>query len=495
MAGLRSLAGRDLRERLALDVADRPVPGVPSGLVGEDDLASLPDVVQRYFRFMGVVGRPRTASLRLHGRGRFRMRPGQRFMPCESWQHNTAAPISRIYWMRLDLAGFVPMVGRDAYRDGHGRMLGKLLDRLTVAEGQGEEFDIGELTTWLNDAVMFAPAMLLVAGARFTTVDQTGFDVSVTDSGRTVTARVFLDERGAPVDFRSRDRFADLPSGLVRAEWSTPIGGWTPANGRAFPSHGSAVWHLDEGDLIYAEIEFGPGDVVLDPAPDRPRPAGGRSLVEGVAGALQIAATLVAAPLLRETYNRWGATDAERCAAMPGDELVPSPKLESTRAIGIDAPPAHVWPWLIQIGQGRAGLYSFDALENLVGCDIHSSNTILPAHQHLAVGDLIRLGKPGYPCFRVAALDPGASVVLVAADPVTTEAVPAPVTTATGATWQWTLEAADGGTRTRLVSRQRITYPTSQTVAWHLIEPIGFVMERRMLLGLKRRAEGYPGIR
>ena len=72
---------------------------------------------------------------------------------------------------------------------------------------------------------------------------------------------------------------------------------------------------------------------------------------------------------------------------MPGDELVAHPVLGYTRAITINAPADRVWPWLVQMGQGRGGLYSFDGLENLVGCDIHSTDRILPAAQQLAVGD------------------------------------------------------------------------------------------------------------
>jgi hypothetical protein len=78
---------------------------------------------------------------------------------------------------------------------------------------------------------------------------------------------------------------------------------------------------------------------------------------------------------------------------MPGDELVPQPVLLSTRAVTIDAPPSAVWPWLAQIGQGRGGLYSYDALENLMGLDIHSADTLVPESQQLAPGDLVRLGS------------------------------------------------------------------------------------------------------
>ena len=126
------------------------------------------------------------------------MRPGQKFMPCESWQYNSGAEIARLFHMRIDFAGFLPMVGRDSYVRGQGRMHGKLLGLVTVADGHGPETDTSELTTYLNDAVMMAPLMLLRPEVQWSAVDDDSFDIALTDAGVTVTARVFLDEHGAP---------------------------------------------------------------------------------------------------------------------------------------------------------------------------------------------------------------------------------------------------------------------------------------------------------
>ena len=93
-----------------------------------------------------------------------------------------------------------------------------------------------------------------------------------------------------------------------------------------------------------------------------------REVLEGAAGAVPVAVVLLTAPIARRWYNRWGATPPEVAGVMPGDELVPFPKLTSTRAVTIDAPPEQVWAWLVQIGQGRGSFYSFDALENLLKC-------------------------------------------------------------------------------------------------------------------------------
>ncbi|PVZ08433.1 Acg family FMN-binding oxidoreductase [Actinomycetospora cinnamomea] len=226
--------------------------------------------------------------------------------------------------------------------------------------------------------------------------------------------------------------------------------------------------------------------------PARTRVATVRELLVG--GAL-IGATLVGAPLLRSRYNRWGATDDEVARPLPGDELVERPKLGYTRAVTIDAPPEEVWSWLVQFGQDRGGFYSYDALENLVGCDIHSTDRVLQTHQHLVPGEVIRSGgRDRFPCWVVMEVDPPHSLVLqgagTPADVVVPEIVHGePPGGYVASTWQWHLEPVDGGGRTRLLVRQRCTYGHGQAVLWHLVEPLNFVMERRMLLGLRERAE------
>ena len=108
---------------------------------------------------------------------------------------------------------------------------------------------------------------------------------------------------------------------------------------------------------------------------------------------------------------RWGATDAEVKKRLPGDELMPHPKWGFTHAVTIKAPVAEVWPWIVQMGQGRGGFYSYEFLENLVGCDIHNADRIIPEFQNLKVGDAIKLAArvPGLP---VAVVEPNHALVL-----------------------------------------------------------------------------------
>ena len=200
-------------------------------------------------------------------------------------------------------------------------------------------------------------------------------------------------------------------------------------------------------------------------------------LEEGL-GAAAIAASIVSSPLTRPWYSKWGATDAEIKMTLPGDEFVPNPVLESTRAITIQAPASAVWPWLVQMGQGRGGLYTYQRLENLVGCDMHNADQIIPEYQEIKVGDKVRLVPEGSDLyFTVSAIEPGRAIVLGGDDPPTT--------------WVFNLEPIDSNT-TRLIVRWRQGYePTPGNVLmWRLFtDPITFVMERKMLQGIKVRVE------
>ena len=237
--------------------------GLPSGSVAtasitEQDLESLPPVVRRYLAFMRVMGRPRDWSFRAGWVGRFRRGPNEPWLPCTAWQYDGAVEIARVFYMRLTLAALVPTVVRDTYLRGQGHMLAKAFDLLKVADGRGPEIDVGELVTYLNDAVFYAPSMLLGPHVRWSAVDDESFDVTLADGEQRVTARVFVDERGMPRDFSTTDRFVSDPytkgQPLVRARWSTPFDSWKIIDGRPLPTHGRAVWHLPRGTFEYADF-------------------------------------------------------------------------------------------------------------------------------------------------------------------------------------------------------------------------------------------------
>ena len=159
-----------------------------------------------------------------------------------------------------------------------------------------------------------------------------------------------------------------------------------------------------------------------------------------------------------------------------------------TRAITIDAPPGAVWPWIVQQGQGRGGLYSYDALENLIGCDIHSTDRILPDMQNIQPGDAVRLGPEGYPCFYVHEVVPERTLVLFS-DPGTEPDDTAPEPPALSS-WIFHLEEQASGS-TRLLVRGATQWEPSfaANLMWQLSDVLGFVMGRRQMRGIKARAE------
>lgn len=179
---------------------------------------------------------------------------------------------------------------------------------------------------------------------------------------------------------------------------------------------------------------------------------------------------------VRPWHLRWGATDEEVERHYPGDDLVPDPRLDSTRAITIDAPAEDVWPWLAQIGQHRGGFYSYAWLENLVGCKMANAARIVPEWQRIERGDKMWL-HPKAPPLDVLDVIPGRSIVL-------------------GTIWAFHLDPVDAG-RTRLIIRGRGAYtypdlklPPLNFLYWRgVFEPAHFIMERKMLLGIKERAE------
>lgn len=181
----------------------------------------------------------------------------------------------------------------------------------------------------------------------------------------------------------------------------------------------------------------------------------------------------------RAWSNRWGVTAEDVVRSLPGDDIVAAPAVQTTQGVTINAPPSTIWPWLIQMGPGRAGAYTYDWIENLFGLNMHSADRIVPEWQHMEVGDSFSVNKSGPP-LRVESLDPEHALVLALPD----------------RTWSWSfvLEPLDQQ-RTQLITRNRA--PGNQfrsRLQWELLLPGAFLMMRKMLLGIKERAERQPSV-
>src|SRR6266487_655814 len=194
-----------------------------------------------------------------------------------------------------------------------------------------------------------------------------------------------------------------------------------------------------------------------------------RSVVNAIALGGAVAAYIL---LARPRQLRWGATNQECDASLVGDELISNADLTATRAITIRVSADQVWPWIAQLGQGRGGFYSYDFLENLVGCDIHSADRIVPEWQEIKVGDEVKLApEVGVD---VAAVEPGRSLVLRGGVPMGKTPPPYDFT------WAYALRERSHET-TRLLVRERYAY--TRRWAPFLVEPVeavSFVMHQKM---------------
>jgi hypothetical protein len=207
-------------------------------------------------------------------------------------------------------------------------------------------------------------------------------------------------------------------------------------------------------------------------------------IVDGILGAARMGVAL-ATPFLRARRSRWGLSRALAERRYPGDERIAAPRWSWTHGVEISAPPSAVWPWIAQLGRDKGGFYSYQWLENLAGCDVQNADRIVAAWQHPREGDRIEL-HPSAPGMPIVDIEPERWLLAQACDgPREGRWV--------RVTWLFWLEPLDGGRRCRLVSRYRMAssddLATRAKFGATLAEPIGSTMDRRMLLGVKYRAE------
>jgi hypothetical protein len=181
--------------------------------------------------------------------------------------------------------------------------------------------------------------------------------------------------------------------------------------------------------------------------------------------------------LMSGPWRKWGATEAEATRPMPGDDEVKQPMQVTTRAVTVRSGAADIWPWLVQMGYRRGGMYSYDWIDRRLGIlDQPSANRIIPEFQHLQVGDVIPMGKP--PSWPVRVIEPNRILLIVINEPNAQ------------VTWCFMLdEITDRQTRLILRVRNRLAMSPLLLLSLPIMLPGEFLMVRKMLLGLKQRAE------
>ncbi|MFC1978989.1 hypothetical protein ACFLVP_03275 [Chloroflexota bacterium] len=217
-----------------------------------------------------------------------------------------------------------------------------------------------------------------------------------------------------------------------------------------------------------------------------------KNIWEGICGASLIF-VLIILPCLRSKLRKWGSTEEELNRELPGDDLIKNMKGWYNHAVTIKATPADVWPWIIQLGQNKGGFYSYELLENIVGSKIHNADIIVPEFQDTAVGNAVMMTPKAAP-YIVSAIEPVRALVLrlrvnLENNEIVGEEEPLPEKYQDGS-WLFLIEETPEG-NTRMITRSRNIWNQSKTNTFFygLFGIISIAMDRKMLKGIRKRAE------
>jgi len=228
-----------------------------SPIVGDADLAPLPEPVKRYLRLTGVVGQPRVQNYRLRFRGRIRSAPDAAWMPFEADQQSFADQPTRLFHMRARMFG-MPVDVFHRLIDGHATMRVKLLGAIPMVEAQGVEMDRAETVTLFNDMCLLAPGTLVGPGIAWQPIDDRTARARFTNAGQTISAELHFDADGRLTNFVSDDRTRSSSDGktFTPQRFSTPIRDYRRFGPLTLAAYGEARWLLPGGEFVYGEFHL-----------------------------------------------------------------------------------------------------------------------------------------------------------------------------------------------------------------------------------------------
>ena len=219
-----------------------------------DMLKELPRPVQRYLTYTGIVDHPWIDTVRLKQAGTFRQGVDRPWMPVTAEELYTTNPPGLIWNARFKIAGIPLLRARDRYESGRGHMFGKLAGVFTVFDVRGEKLDQATMLRYLNE-IMWFPTAFLGENISWEEVDEDSAQVTFTDHGKSVSARMYFDDLGRLTNFTAM-RYREIGGGFSLDPWSTPILDYGERAGFKLPTRGQAVWNLESGDLLYADLEI-----------------------------------------------------------------------------------------------------------------------------------------------------------------------------------------------------------------------------------------------
>lgn len=234
----------------------------PAGVVTDAMLLDLPEPVQRYLRYSGVVGKPLVSTVHLKQTGQMRLSPGQPWMPLTAEQYFSVRPPAFVWDGTLRRGPFPFARGRDMHFDGAGHMLIKAGGVVTVADARGPEMDQGALMRYLSELIWF-PTAFLGEHIAFEPLDETSVRVTLTDQGRRVSGTMHFDGEGRFTRFVAQ-RYRSVDGGYELTTWAADALEYGERGGLMLPVRTQATWALPDGDFTYIDLTV--TEVAYEPA-------------------------------------------------------------------------------------------------------------------------------------------------------------------------------------------------------------------------------------
>ncbi len=232
-----------------------PSPWNDQQVISAEMLEVLPQPVQRYLMFSGVVGKPWIQTARVHQVGKFRMGKDQTWLDMDAVEVYTTNPPGFLWKARFKYRGIPLFTGRDIYKSGHGLMNGKLAGLFTIFNLHGPELDQGSMLRYLSELI-WLPTAYLIPQITWQPVDENSSQVTFTDGGSSVAGRMTFDDLGRPLNFITQ-RYRSVKDGFSLDTWTAPSTAWELRKGITIPVAGQVTWKLDEGDLTYWDGRIG----------------------------------------------------------------------------------------------------------------------------------------------------------------------------------------------------------------------------------------------
>ena len=223
-------------------------------IITADMLLQLPQIVQKYLTYTGIVGYPWVDTVQLKQVGKFRQGSDRPWMSLTAEETYTTDPPSLLWNARFKVAGLPILRAQDRYVAGQGHMFGKLAGLITVFDVRGEKLVQATMIRYLNE-IMWFPTAFLGDNIEWSELDEHSAQVTFTDHGKSVSAKMFFDTQGRLTNFTAL-RYREIEGEFSLDPWSTPISSYKKLAGLNLPVRGQAVWNLPSGEMPYADLEI-----------------------------------------------------------------------------------------------------------------------------------------------------------------------------------------------------------------------------------------------